>query len=146
MLKYLIWYLLFMATFNLYAQQTHNEKIEEYYKNIDLDKLDSIALKLELKNVNKIKLITDFKVNKKGKLVDIHVVALNNNENNYNINQKGNSPFKLLEKEMINYMRGLPKIQPFLVDGNPKEKNYLFQIFIDLDAAAEKVHKLKNEY
>jgi hypothetical protein len=52
----------------------------------------------------------------------------------------------LLEKEMINYMRGLPKIQPFLVDGNPKEKNYLFQIFIDLDAAAEKVHKLKNEY
>lgn len=146
MLKYFIWYLLFIAKFNLYAQQTHNEKIEEYYKNIDLHKLDSIAFSLDLKNVNRIKLITDFKVNKKGKLVDIHVVAFNNNENSYNINQKGNSPFKLLEKEMINYMRGLPKIPPFLVDGNPKEKKYLFQIFIDLDAAAEKVPKLKNEY
>ena len=146
MLKYFIWYLLFIAKFNLYAQQTHNEKIEEYYKNIDLHKLDSIALSLDIKNINKIKLITDFKVNKKGKLVDIHVVAFNNNENSYIINQKGNSPFKLLEKEMINYMRGLPKIPPFLVDGNPKEKKYLFQIFIDLDAAAEKVPKLKNEY
>jgi hypothetical protein len=146
MLKYYIWCLLFIATLTLFAQQGHKEKIEEFYKNIDLEKLDSIALSLELKNVNRIKLITDFKVNKKGKLVDIHVVALNNNENSYNINQKGNSPFKLLEKEMINYMKGLPKIPPFLVDANPKEKKYLFQLFIDLDAAAEKVHKHKNEY
>lgn len=135
-----------MATFNLYAQQTHNEKIEEYYKNIDLHKLDSIALSLELKNVNKIKLITDFKVNKKGKLVDIHVVALNNNQNSYSIHKKANGPFKLIEKEMMNYMKQLPMIPPLLVDGNPKEKKYLFQIFIDLDDAAEKVHKRKNEY
>ena len=146
MCKPCIFCLLLFTTLTPFAQQGHEGKIEEYYKNIDLHKLDSIALSLDIKNINKIKLITDFKVNKKGKLVDIHVVAFNNNENSYIINQKGNSPFKLLEKEMINYMRGLPKIPPFLVDGNPKEKKYLFQIFIDLDAAAEKVPKLKNEY
>lgn len=139
--KYYICYLLFIAPLTLFSQQATKDKIDEYYNNIDLDKIDSIALSLELKNINKIKLITNFKVNKKGKLVDIHVVALNNSENVYSIHEKANGSLILLEKEMINYLKGLKKIPPHIVDGKPQEKQYMFMIIVDLKTAKKKERK-----
>jgi hypothetical protein len=96
-------------------------------QNQNLDRIDSIAKKLNLKGGDIIRVQTVFSVDKDGNIFDIHV----------------RSPYKLFEDEAIKLIRMIPKLDPPKnLDGEEKISFSLpIKFVIESDKSKEKRRK-----
>ena len=121
--------LLFIITNTLFGQNTVAENISESFNEINRNRIDSIAKKLNYKGGDQIKVLTMFTVNEDGDIINI----------------KARSVHPLFEQEAIRVISELPKMTPAQFNGQTISRKYSLPIVFEIETESAKKHRLKKE-
>lgn len=124
---------LLLSSFLLFAlagfsQNYISTEITESFKEQKQD-LDSIARSLNYKGGDQIRIITTFKVNEVGEVVDI----------------KASSVHPAFEEEAIRILKNLPKMNPAQINGKFISQKFALPIVFKVGSEREKRRRLKKE-
>lgn len=119
--------LILLIQFKILGQ---NEKtISNALKNIDIERIDSIAKILNYKGGDVIKVFAKFTVNKNGEIKDV----------------KARGPHILFEEEAIRVVYSIPKLDPKKFKNGMKEMKFTLPINFIIETERERKSRLKKE-
>ena len=122
---------LIIITFLLLSQSKiigqNTELISNAIKNQNIERIDSIARKLNYKGGDIIKVFTVFTVNENGEIEDV----------------KARGPHILFEEEAIRIVNSIPKLDPKEFKDGAKEMKFTLPINFHIETANEKKKRLK---
>lgn len=127
MKKLIIISLLLLSQSTIIGQNT--ELISNAVKNQDIERIDSIARKLNYKGGDIIKVFAVFTVNENGEIKEV----------------KARGPHKLFEEEAIRIVNLIPKLDPKEFKNGMKEMKFTLPINFQIETDKDKKKRLKRE-
>jgi len=119
--------LILLIQFKILGQ---NEKtISNALKNINIERIDSIAKKLNYKGGDVIKVFAIFRVNENGEIKDV----------------KARGPHRLFEEEAIRVVKSIPKLDPKKFKNGMKEMKFTLPINFIIETERERKSRQKKE-
>lgn len=127
-MKKALFFLLLVCANSLLGQNTISKNISESL-NINKDRLDSIAKKLNYKGGEQVKVLTIFTINENGDIVDI----------------EARSEHPAFEREAIRILSELPKMPVADSNGKAISEKYALPLIFVIETEKDKEKRLKKE-
>ena len=119
--------LIFLIQFKVLGQ---NEKtISKALKNINIERIDRIAKKLNYKGGEIVKVFAIFRVDENGEIKDV----------------KARGPHRLFEEEAIRIVHSIPKLDPKKFKNGMKEMKFTLPINFIIETERERKSRIKKE-
>ncbi|MFY0602681.1 MAG: hypothetical protein JXQ93_01945 [Flavobacteriaceae bacterium] len=128
-IKNILFITILLSCSNLFSQRNYSESFSKTNKDLNLNKIDSIAKKLGYKGGDSFRVIVNFAVNWKGEIVDITA--------------KG--PHKIFEDEAIRVVKLIPKFEALKNLKEGEKERFTLPMKIMIETESEKRKRIKKE-